>query len=89
MYTKGEWTIEKYELSYRIKGLGGSVLIATVHSSLKAEANACLMVQAPKLYEALKGYMMLCGNTAYQVNREGLQHYWELAQKAIAPVEGK
>ena len=40
--------------------------------------------EAPKLYDALKMYVGLCGNTAYLVDRIGLRLAWDKATDALA-----
>lgn len=83
-YTKGERNVYKVGAAYLVntedmKNVG----------TFKTEADALLDAAAPDMYEALCGYVGLCGNTAYSVDREGLQHYWQLAQRALAKAEGK
>lgn len=54
-----------------------------------AEDDARLIAAAPALLEALKWYVMACGNTAAVVDREAVRTAWDKAQAAIAQAEGK
>lgn len=91
-YTKGEWKVEDETNIFcgdRLIATAGGYADNFTSPREENKANANLIASAPDLYEALKLYFALCGNTAYQVDREGLRRAWDKARQALAKAGGK
>jgi len=50
---------------------------------VNAEKNQLLIQHAPELYEALRFYVEICGNTGYAVSRENFKLMYDMGVKAL------
>ena len=86
-----KWTVKKGVIGHNliIDENGDTIASTWAKTVSEREESARLMAASPDLMEALRFYVLICGNTAYSTTRESAMEAYEMANKAIAKAEGR